>query len=497
MHFFKGSFVFILFLCITIKISVGQSISKYHIGAEIEAGGILSSDGQTPFWLRTNQFGAIPKHAPSALMQGKLWRDYSRYDSITKKRKDFDWGFVVNPVASFEKVNKLGVIFPEAHIKVRYKFIEFFGGRRKELAGLGDSTLTSGFYAVSGNALPVPKIQLATVGYVPFAFKKFLAVNAAFSHGWMNNPPHIYGARLHQKHLYFRLGRPASKSKFYLGINHQATWAGHSDYLKTQPDMAEDGKLPDSWKLYKYLVLGYTPDNWYSKSGFTSFDSYRIGNHLGSYDAAFETKINGDRLLLYHQHAFEDVSSIAFQNFPDGLYGVNMVLSNARIFGHFKLTRLTMEFLTTKDQSGSEFYITGSVYQGADNYFNHSQYISGWSYKDAVIGTPFIIPRGDLDLSKSMSPRFFPNNRVNMFYAGAQGTYKESLLLTFRGSFSRNYGTPGDVFYPPRNQFSSLLSAHLQLKGFANTSVIAKLSVDRGELFRNAYGGYLGVRRRW
>jgi hypothetical protein len=495
MYLFKG-FLFFVFL-ITFSRGVGQSISKYRIGIDIEAGGVLSSDERTPFWLRTNQYGAIPFHAPSALMQGKLWRDYAPVDSITKKSKVFDWGVVINPVASFEKVNKLGVIFPEAHFKVKYRFLELYGGRRREVAGLGDTTLTSGFYAVSGNALPIPKIQLATVGYVPFAFRKFLSINAAFSHGWMNNPPYISGARLHQKHLYFRLGRPASKSKFYIGINHQATWAGHSDYLKAKPDVAEDGRLPDSWKLYKYLVLGYTPKDWYKKAGFTSFDSYRIGNHLGSYDAAFETNIGGGRLLVYHQHPFEDVSSVAFQNFPDGLYGVNLVLNSSKILRGFKLTRLTLEMLTTKDQSGSQFYITGSVFQGADNYFNHSQYIGGWSYKDAVIGTPFIAPARDLELSKYGAPRFFPNNRVNMFYAGAQGKYGESLLLTFRASFSVNYGTPGAVIDPPLNQFSSLLAAQFQLKRFSNVSLLARLSADKGALIRNSYGGYLGVRRTW
>ena len=498
MRFFKASLSLIfLKLFLTISVSFGQSLTKYRIGAEAELGTLFASDSSIPFWLRTNQFGVIPSQAPAVIGQVKIWRDYALTDSLKNKKKLFDWGFVVNPVSIYEKANKFSFVLPEAHVKVRYKSIEFFAGRRRELMGLGDSVLSSGFYAVSGNALPIPKVQIGTVGYVPVAFKKFLSINAGFAHGWINTPPYIYGARFHQKYLYFRLGKPVSKSKWYFGINHQATWAGHSDYLLQRPDLATNGRLPDDWKYYKYIVLGYTPKDWQESTTITYFDSYRIGNHLGSYDIAFETKVNGNKLLLYHQHAFEDVSSLAFQNFPDGLYGANLVLQKANKFGNFKLTRLTLEFLTTKDQSGSEFNIPGSIFQGGDNYFNHTQYYEGWSYRSAGIGTPFITPRSTLDLSKPVSPRFFPNNRVSMFYLGAQGIYRKSLLLTLRSSYSRNYGMLGDGFMPPRNQFSFLLSGQLKLKSFYNTSLLAKLSVDQGDLFVNSYGGYLGIRKSW
>ncbi|HEV7382798.1 MAG TPA: capsule assembly Wzi family protein [Dyadobacter sp.] len=497
MQFLKVLITSFFILILTGNVVNSQTLTRYKIGAELEAAGIYATDQLAPFWIRSNQYGAIPRDAPSTLIQARLFRDYAKVDSVKTRKKNFDWGFVVNPVASFEKENKLNVVLPEAHAKIRFRFLEFYAGRRREVVGLGDSTLSSGFYAGSGNAIPIPKIQIGTIGYVPFAFKKFLSVNASFAHGWINEPPYMYAARLHQKQVYFRLGKPESKTKFYIGINHQVLWAGHSEYLKSHPDLAENGQLPDSWKLYKYVVLGFTPENWYTKQGFTSFDSYRMGNHLGTYDIALETKVNGNRLLIYHQHIYEDVSSLVFQNFPDGLYGVNMVFNHTNQFGRFKLTRLTAEVLSTKDQSGDEFYITGSSYQGADNYFNHSQYTQGWSYRNAVIGTPFIAPRSDIDQSKFSSPRFFPNNRVDVLYLGGQGTYDERLLFTLRTSFSRNYGTPGASFTPPRNQFSALLSAQMKLRSLSNTTVTAQLAGDKGQLFRNSYGAYVGIKKGW
>ena len=496
MNLFRISIFVLLSVFYFNNCCIGQlKISDSVLHANVEVGSVISSGSAVPFWLRTNQYGIIPNQSPAGIIQVSIFKDY-KPDSLVKNNRRFDWGFVVNPVVTYEKENKTQIILPEAHFKIRFKSFEFYAGRRRQLMGLGDSTLSSGFYAVSGNAMPIPKIQISTIGYVPIAFRRFLAINAGFAHGWINTPPYIYGARLHEKYLYFRLGKPVSKTKFYFGINHQVMWAGHSDYLAQHPDLSINGQLPERWNLFPYVVLGYTPKDWYKKAGYTAFDSYRIGNHVGSYDAAVETKINGNRLLVYYQHAYDDVSSLLFKNAPDGLWGANWQL-NRHINKNFTLTRLTLEFLTTKDQSGAQFYITGSTYQGADNYFNHSQYTEGWSYSGFTNGTPFIAPRKDLDQSKPLVSRFFPNNRVNMWYAGAQGKYRESLLLTIRTSYSRNFGMPGDGFIPPRGQFSSLLSAQLHVRKWYNTAVIAKLSLDKGGLFPDSYGGYFGIKKSW
>ena len=493
---------------ISILLFLNVSLSNYCVGqlkssnfiphASVEVGAFISPGSDMPFWLRTNQYGIIPGHSPAGIIQANVYRDYQKPDSSSKTNKKFDWGYVVNPVLTYDQDNKGRLVLPEAHFKVRFKKIEFYAGRRREVMGLGDSTLSSGFYAGSGNALPIPKIQIATIGFVPIAFRKFLSVNAGFGHGWINTPPYIYAARLHQKYVYFRLGKPASKTKFSFGLNHQAMWAGHSDFLKANPNLAVNGQLPDEWNLYQYIVLGYTPKNWYEKAGYTNFDSYRIGNHVGSYDAALETNIRGQKFMAYYQHPYEDVSSLLSKNFPDGLWGINWVPSSSNSqFRNFKLTRVTVEMLATTDQSGSEFWIPGSNYQGADNYFNHTQYTEGYSYMGSTIGTPFIAPGKDLDHSKYVSPRFFPNNRVNVFYFGAQAQYRTSLLLTMRASYSENYGTFQDTFTPYRSQFSSLVSAQVSLKKWSKTYVLAKLSVDQGELYTKSYAGYFGIKKTW
>ncbi|WP_420151249.1 capsule assembly Wzi family protein [Spirosoma sp.] len=473
--------------------AVGQSRSLWQ--GEVEIGSILSSESATPFWLRTNQYGIIPKQAPAGLLQASIGKSYQRPDSARSRK--IDWGFKLNPVVTYTQTDQAKVLLPEAHLKIRFRSIELYIGRRREVTGLGDTTLSSGFYAVSGNALPVPKLQLGTIGYAPLHFTKdFVAINAAFSHGWFN-VPYIQGVRLHQKHVYLRLGKPASTWKAYAGVNHNVQWAGHADYLKQQPDVADvNGYLPSDWSFYKYVVLSYTPKDWDKLAGYTSFDSYRVGNSAGSIDFGVELNNATGRWLAYYQHAYEDVSGIVFKNLPDGLWGLSYVPKSEKT-ASFRFNRLTLEYLTTKDQSGSTFYIPGSTYQGGDNYYNHSQYVQGWSYFGRTIGTPFIAPGQDFD-DKSIlkGGQFFPNNRIDMWYVGLQASYRNA-LFQLRTSYSENYGTYRDPPPGSATQFSGLLSAQMPISRWTNTYLLARIAVDDGGLFTNTTGGYIGLKKRW
>lgn len=142
-----------IFISVVLLVGVGyQAFSQQRSPwqGEIEVGSILSSESATPFWLRTNQYGIIPTQAPAGLFQAAFGKSYRRPDSIHTRK--LDWGFKLNPVVTYDNVDKSKLLLPEAHVKVRFKAIEFYIGRRREVTGLGDTTLSSGFYAVSGNS---------------------------------------------------------------------------------------------------------------------------------------------------------------------------------------------------------------------------------------------------------------------------------------------------------------------------------------------------------
>lgn len=487
--------VVIVLVCVAGSLRAQKSMLFSNLEANAEAGAYVSSNGETPFWLRTNQFGIVPDRSTAGVLQATARRNYIFFDSLSGKPKKFDWSLGLGVAGTYNKERDFRFLLPEAHASIRFKNTELWAGRRREVMGLGDSTMSSGFYSVSGNSLPVPKIQIGTIGFTPLKFtRNFLAVHAGFAHGWFNTD-YIQGVRLHQKFLYFRLGK--AKNKFYFGLNHNVMWAGHSEYLKQHPELAVNGELPSSWKFYPNVVLAFTSKNWFTKNGYGAFDSYRLGNHLGSYDFAFETKLNRYNVFIYHQHPFEDVSSMLFKNIPDGLYGINFKLSPANTKHGVTLTHLTVEFLSTKDQSGSQFYIPGSKYQGADNYFNHTQYAEGWSYQGRTVGTPFIVPGKDMDQSKLENQRFFPNNRLNMWYIGTQARFGRSLRLTFKGSYSRNFGTPGADFNPAKGQFSSMLGAQYFLPANRGLSIVGRIASDQGDIFTTRTGGYIGIKAEW
>ena len=488
------TFVFSV-LCIVLCWVQALCQQRASLEGEVALGTVFSSNTVSPFWLRTNQYGIIPEKAPSGILQLALQKGYQSPDSVHHRK--FDWGFRVNPVVTVDRQNSLKVLLPEVNLSVRFKAFEVYAGRRRQVTGLGDTTLTSGFYAVSGNALPLPKLQIATVGYASLPFtNNLLAINAGFAHGWYKMAT-LQGVRLHQKYVYVRLGKPTSRVRGYVGLNHQVQWAGHAEYLKQRPDIADaNGYFPSSWKFYKYVVFSYTPKDWAKVAGYTSFDSYRVGNSLGSIDFGFELALPSGRWLAYHQHAYDDVSGIVFKNVPDGLWGLSYHPSVDQRSA-FRINRLTAEFLTTTNQSGSTFYVPGSSYQGGDNYYNHGQYTEGWSYFGRTIGTPFIAPGSDFPPSLGLSTGpFFPNNRVTMGYLAAQAIYRK-ITVQLRASYSKNAGTFSHPLMSNLSQFSALASVRLPILRISNTWLEASIAMDKGDLYTNTIGSFISLKKNW
>ncbi|GAA4416357.1 capsule assembly Wzi family protein [Nibrella viscosa] len=462
----------------------------------MEAGGMVASTSSMPFWLRTNQFGIVPLSAPVVTLRAYLVKSYARPDNMTAPKK-WDWGFGINPVVNAGKTSQ--VLLPEAYLKGRFRALELYIGRRRELIGLGDSTLSSGFIIWSGNALPVPKVQLATTGYVPLTFLwSFLAINAGYAHAWYN-VDYIKGAYLHQKYLFGRFGKPNWVVKAHIGVNHQVQWGGQADFLRNFPDRADaDGRLPSSLKAYAAAVTGLIPSDWQT-TDITAFDLYSVGNNLGSYDAGLEVDTRQMTFLLYHQHIFEDKSGLMLVNIPDGLTGLSWHRKNLMpATGRFRVNRVVLEFISTLDQSGATFYVPNSIYQGQDNYFNHAQYQQGWSYKGRTIGTPFIAPRTDFrPETQPLGQNFFPNTRVAVWYAGAEGQFLNGINWRLRTSFSRNYGSFVGEYPSVLNQFSALLSAQVPLPHLPGTVLTASLALDQGQMYVNTIGGFLSVKKNW
>ncbi|GAB3891403.1 capsule assembly Wzi family protein [Larkinella knui] len=464
-----------------------------------EIGGFYAPSKQTPFWLRTNQYGIVPNTLPTATLRAGVRQDYRFYpltDFTSPRRRDrFGFGYGFEGVSNWGAKAKQTILIPEAYVKIRTGVFEIMAGRRREIVGLVDSTLSSGSYSWSGNALPLPKIQISLPDYTPIGFTKgLLSFRGSLAHGWFGSQRRVQHYFLHQKSLYARLGKPRWPVKFYAGFNHQAQWGGVTDQLSES--IIKNGHFPASFQDYLFVTLGNSLGRLtgLDTTRYSQFDrENRVGNHLGTIDIGMEFSSRQFSVLLYHQSIYEDGSLYYLTNIEDGLTGLRFRNLQPATSG-FRITGAVVELLYTKSQGGGVFS-DGNKFRGKDNYFNHTQYQDGWSYFGRTIGTPFITPVTDTRPGLSQYG-FFSNNRVRVYHAGIQGNFARNCLFQFKFSYSENYGTYDAPFPEKIRQISAGMTLELPLNQHGllfNFSAAA----DQGDLFQNSSGVYAGIRKTW
>ncbi|MBN8820849.1 MULTISPECIES: capsule assembly Wzi family protein [unclassified Spirosoma] len=459
-----------------------------------ELSGVVSTNGRSPFWMRSNQFGTVPWQFPAGIgtvgVTG-LWGNPRQAHKPYLKAG-------IEVVGNLNSASRL--VLPEAYVAVRLGHGELYIGRQKEIHGLVDTLLTSGSIAWSGNAVPITQIRLGTRDFAPLKFTKgLIAVNAFFSHGWFSDTDSMHNVMLHAKAVFVRVGKPTWKVRFYGGINHFAQWGGYSKALADGPVskfLSANGYLPSSLKAYKSVVWPIGQPG--SDDQFSAIDTInQIGNHLGSIDAGLDIQLKNASLFLYSQHIFEDNSGLTFKNFPDGLFGVRWKAGVSNSGAVVQLKQLTAEFITTRNRSGTK------LPYGRDDYFFHGQYLDGWTHQGAIIGTPIFTRTADLPsallkksawLSRSFAYRLLPvnNNDVQSVHVGAYAVLFQRVSAVLLATGSRYY----EFDYSARtyDQLSmSLELTNLVLSGSVNMGL--KLAYDTGAIFTGNLGGMLTIRK--
>lgn len=482
--------VFLLFL--TSSSVLGQSFFE-KIRYQAESGIFLSTSGKTPFLIRSNQYGIVPLENPILTLRGSVFKEYdSTYSSNDNRLNKFSIGYGVSAVANVGKANQ--ILLPEAYIKIRYGAFEFYAGRRREIVGLVDTTLTSGSYIWSGNALPLPKIQIAIPNYTPILGRGLISIKGAYSHGWFDNGQ-VKNFYLHQKYLYARIGKPNWRIKLYSGFNHQVQWGGKPaiPYVDKYSGLLVS-KFPTDLSTYLKVVSGIslnTTDDG-SEIHVPGNDAMnRAGNHLGTIDFATEIDFKKFNLFIYRQSIYDDGSLFYLNNITDGLLGVSV-----RRKINEGVTRICFEYLDTRSQGGN----TGSEntipqLRGQDGYFTNLIYADGWTYNKNIIGTPLFAQINTVDKrnisenAKRYPSDYIINNRVQAFMIAVEGRTKK-FEYTTKLIVSNNLGS-----YPlplEATQFSFLSRIKYKLPKY---SLISLVSFDDGKLFSSSLGLYLGVQR--
>ncbi|MVM32823.1 hypothetical protein GO755_22470 [Spirosoma sp. HMF4905] len=459
--------------------------------AYIEVGGLVSSADRTPFWLRANQFGVVPYSSPVGTLRVGVAGSVSLTDTMRKSAaRAWVLSYAAEAVGNAGKENQL--LAPEYYVKLSHRQIQFIIGRRKEVIGLVDTTLSSGSYSWSGNALPIPKVQFGTKGFAPLGRRQWLAINAFIAHGWFANTDYMQHSFLHQKSVIFRVGKPSSPVRLYAGINHNVQWGGHSDYLDYH--YAVNGQLPGELRDFPNVFLAIRTDG-LNNPRITSFDYVNLyGNHVGSIDFGAELRLASVNLMFYHQHSYDDASGMFFKNVPDGLSGLRIRPLRSGSSG-FHVDDFLVEFLTTLSQSGAIFAPWNGL-SGNDNYFNNEQYKEGWAYKNHILGTPFITLRQDSKPEyQTATSLTVNNNRLQMAHIGLRATVAHRMTLMAKLSYSQNLGTYAEPFAGSPKQLSSIVQIGMPLSWLGGLSLTASVAADIGELYTNTVGGYVGLRK--
>ena len=454
----------------------------------VQALGGYTTPGIVPFWLRSNQFGSIPLDGASLSLIGSARKDYDLTGD-----KLFDWG------ASFEGRANLGqgsnLTLVEGYGKIRLSIFEFKVGRSKEIMGLCDTTLTSGSWAVSGTNLGIPEIEISIPEFyaIPW-FGQLFAFKGNYSHGWIGNfqmeryilhDTLLLSSYLHQKSLYGRFGRPSWRLKLYGGFNHQVVWGHEQEYYLSDYTLTP-------LETYFYVITGKRYTNGY-------IQEERQGNHLGTIDFGAEYEFKKIKVLLYRQSIYEAGGLAHLANIQDGLNGLSIVNRHPSDKS-FTWKKLLLEFLYTKKQSKDSWSpYPDEVY--FEPYYNHGQYIEGWSYNGSVLGTPFIGTREYLRKELASDPDdYFINNRVIVIHLGGEGSIKNTNFL-YKVSWSNNFGTyntasPEDAegienageygVFGEQKQLSAYLELNKGLNNGLNLGFVG--AFDIGDLYYNSFG---------
>jgi hypothetical protein len=406
------------------------------IHTTVEAQAIVSDVGLTPFWMRSLQYGSVPMENPGLILRAWNGKGYNL-------KKKYDWKYEVEATGWTGKQNDFWLT--QAYISGRKGKWELWVGRRKEVYGLGDTAMTSGFYAWSGNAVPMPKIQLGTRDYLNFA-KGWLGVHMTYSHGWFDNQGPTIKAYLHQKTLYGRIGKTTNKLNLFAGINHNVSWGGEA---KEKIGNGYD-YYPSNLNTYFYVVTVLKDRTILKTDPRSTWDDlgYQYGNHLGSIDLAIKLNINKFELNLYRQSFYETgrIASLAIIN--DGLTGISLKIKKSLIINKFGI-----EYFYTANQGN----YTSGIAQilglkdphaiEIESYFNNGGRGS-WKYWDKTLGSPIMII--DRESLQGGGTNYTLNaiKSLNLYISGNLPKYS----ITWTGRLSSSF------YGEPKNHLSNRLT---------------------------------------
>ncbi len=406
--------------------------------AEVNLRGMASTGERLPFWMWHNQRGRVSEDSNfSGWITGKAITYLSLNSFI-----EVGAGILYQDGTSEEAVPD------ELYAHYENNWLEVTVGRKQRPARYYGISASNENILWSLNARPLPGIQLSTAEPVFITGNRGLGFEASWNEFLLGKDRYMEDARLHHKSFHL-LYRTNNNFQIKAGFMHFSFWNGST----------REEQQPNFRQTYLDAVLLKNPAQ----------------NHLSSYEIYLSKEFRDFRLELLYNHIATDPSGRHLANTPDGRYGIFYETTNQDRL----LNALIYEYYYTQHQSYDR---SGWV----DNYFNHSPYASGWSYKNRILGAPFF--------SYDPQTQEVVNNKFTAHHLGLRGqystlfkTYPYEVLL----SYSKNDGTYPQRLRPKQNVFSTYFDIGI-LQSFVDVNL--QLATEMNSTKAPIYGAAIHLK---
>jgi hypothetical protein len=452
---------------------------------QLEAGlfGVAGTGERLPFWLAANRYGTVDPTSANAGLQLSARRPFAEPSGL-----DYAFGAEVLGRLSARETAYVHQLYG----RLRYGGLQLTAGRREQMVGRVDTSLSLGSVTWSRNATPPPKISLSSDGYVPVpGLGDALAVKGYLAQGWLEEDRFVRNTLLHEKYLYVRIRPPGVPVNVHAGVVHHAQWGG------THPRKGPQASSLGEWADVAFLTdVLFTEDR-------TEAESQRSqANHIAAYDFSLGVDLGGWKGLAYRQFYHEDVASLWFRNVWDGLWGAGLrrtdgpALVEALLWEHFRLTRQNARFSAGEVRGSDKAYSHSVVYRG------------GWTYQGRTLGIPLVTPSSATPGLQDNLPGI-GNSIVVAHHLAIEGHLGAGLSYQAMGTYSRNYGAQSictdvqctgfegpDGITPRRDQWSFRVRVGGPLSEQYNLRFRAAAAFDTGEFYDDRVGLRLGLQWR-
>lgn len=387
----------------------GQGFEKRD-SISIEMSSFAKLHGEElPFWIWANNRGKVEPGSSSLLLDIRnLDYGVGKGDFFIKGTADITGHISENSSLNVSQV----------YLTTSYKGLKVRTGRFFLEQGLNSSDLGIGSMLISRNASSFPGIELSTKSFLGLPYTNgIIKYNIGFGNFWFDEKRYIDNAKLHTKFLYLQLH--LGSFKFNGGLIHNVFWGG------TTPDGFNIG---DSFSDFSRVVFALPSSKDFR---FQGESTNALGNTLAAYDGEIEWNDNNIKVNITRLFFLEDKSNIMLRSFWDGQWSVNIELKN-----NTTLKRIRYDQMYTIRQDAVDGQPGGRA-----NYYGHYLYRSGWTYRERVIGNPFI----EFDFENNI-----PLNNMMIVHALAlQLSLSEKTTLTSNSSYKRSYGVCNDLTTTP------------------------------------------------